>query len=161
MPEANYPKSQVREKLFDRLIKFALLRPRSEKEIKNWLSRKKVTPEDYLDYFTKLKRMELVDDQKFTFWWIDQRMSFRPRSRRELKAELLKKGIARSLIEETLAKVNIDELKIAQGLLAQKGHRFQKFGSSKVKEKLAAYLARKGFSWEIIKTAIDEFGQKS
>ena len=129
-------------KIYEKLLKFAMLRPRSQKEIKDWF-RKKQTPEMIQEeLFNKLKHLELLDDAKFAQWWVEQRNSFKPRSKRLLKMELIQKGINSETITEILAESGIDELKIAMKLAKKKRHL--------EKERLISYLARKGFSWETI-----------
>lgn len=86
------------QKISDKLINFTTLRPRSEKEIELWLLRKKVGKNYHKDLWNKLKHLELVDDQKFAKWWIDQRLEFRFKSKRELEQELRVKGIKEKLL---------------------------------------------------------------
>ena len=76
------------QKTLDKLLRFATLRPRSEKEINNWLRKYKVHQSLVKDLFSKLKRLELLDDTKFAKWWVEQRVNFRPRAKRVLSQEL-------------------------------------------------------------------------
>jgi regulatory protein len=131
------------DKTWDKLIKFVTLRPRSEKEVEDWFYRKKVDQKHQKDYFKRLKRLDFLDDGKFTRWWVDQRLSFRPRSKRELWAELVKKGIDKTLIKQVIDESKIDEVKIAKKLLSKRNYQDP--------QKAMAYLARKGFDWETIK----------
>ena len=50
----------------------------------------------------KLIELDLLDDQKFARWWVDQRLRFRPKGNRALTAELLAKGIDREIISQVL-----------------------------------------------------------
>ena len=86
------------QKTSDKLLKFATLRPRSKKEITDWLKRKKVHESLHKGLFNRLKRLELVDDMKFAQWWVGQRSQFKPRGKRALEAELRKKGIKKEVI---------------------------------------------------------------
>ncbi len=131
------------DKTWDKLIKFATLRPRSEKEVRDWFYRKKVGEKSQKKYFNQLKELEFLDDEKFARWWIDQRLSFRPRSKRELTSELIKKGIERTLIKRIIDEFEIDEVKIAKRLLSKRNYQNS--------QKAMAYLSRKGFDWETIK----------
>lgn len=138
------------QKTLNKLLRFASLRPRSVFEIKQWLRRKKVHESLHKDLFNRLKRLDLVGDEKFARWWVEQRINFRPRSRRFLIYELRIKGIDKDVIEKVLEEIGIDDMKIAKDLAS----RMRDKGTNK--DKVMAYLARKGFSWEIIRSVIDE-----
>lgn len=131
------------DKTWDKLIKFVTLRPRSEKEISRWFSRKKIDEKRQKEYLDRLKELEFLDDEKFARWWVDQRLSFRPRSKRELTSELVRKGIERALIKKIINEFEIDEVEIAEKLLSKRNYQDL--------QKAVAYLARKGFDWETIK----------
>lgn len=148
------------QKAYDKIVRFASLRPRSEKEINDWLRKYKVHKSIHKELFNRLKRLDMLDDRKFAQWWVDQRLSFRPRGKRALFAELRQKGIDRDLIKEVLDETKVDEEKIAFNLLKKRSYRWKNLGKLEAKKKMGEFLARKGFNWEIIKQAIDAFGQK-
>ncbi len=137
------------QKTLDKLLRFALVRLRSEKEIRDYLYRKKVPNMIWNDLFAKLKNLELIDDTKFAKWWIEIRQSFSPKSKRVLNNELQIKGINKEIITEALKEIDIDEEKIAVDLLNKK-----RFEDDK---KRFAYLVRKGFDFEIAKKAIRSY----
>lgn len=143
------------QKTLDKLLRFTTLRPRSQEEINAWLKKKKVHESLYEELFIRLKRLELVDDKKFTLWWVDQRQSFRPKSKRILNYELRTKGIKKEIIEDVLAEVKIDEEKIAKELLEKKMYRWKNLGSHQARQKMSEYLAGKGFGWDTINSAVD------
>lgn len=144
------------QKVSDKLIRFATLRPRSKREINNWLRKYRIHASLHKELLTKLKRLELLDDEKFAIWWVEQRTSFRPRGKRALEAELRQKGISKEFIVGALSKVKVDEVKIARELLKKKKYRWEKLDKSKAREKMTGFLARKGFGWEIIKKVIKD-----
>src|SRR3972149_7031176 len=78
---------------YDKMLRFATLRPRSEKEYNDWLFKHKVHESLKEELFNRLKRLELLDDKKFARWWVEQRQSFRPKSKRILNQELRIKGV--------------------------------------------------------------------
>ncbi len=139
------------QKTLDRLLKFAMLRPRSKREVTNWLRRKKVNERLHKDLFNRLKRLDLIDDKRFAEWWVEQRISFRPRGKRALSCELREKGIDREIISQVLEKADIDEMKLARKLIEKKNYRWQSLARLEARQKMSGFLARKGFSWEIIR----------
>lgn len=142
------------QKTYDKLLMFATLRPRSEKEINDWLKRKKVHQSMDEGLFKKLRHLELVDDQKFAEWWIEQRNTFRPRSKRVLVQELRLKGISKDIIANALDETEIDEESIARGLYDKNKYKWERYPDYERKQKAGAYLARKGFGWDVIKKVV-------
>jgi regulatory protein len=138
------------QKTLDKLLRFAALRPRSEKEIKDYFRRKKVHESLHQELFNRLKRLELVDDAKFAQWWVEQRLEFKSKSKRDITQELRTKGIKKEIIEDVLAEVKIDEAKMAKDLLAKKAYKWRGLPRRLAGQKMSQYLAGKGFSWEII-----------
>lgn len=138
------------QKTLDKLLRFATLRPRSEKEIKDWLRKKKVHDSLYKKLFDRLNRLNLVDDANFAKWWVGQRNVFKPRGRRALEAELRIKGIKKEVIGEVLANTEIDEEKIARELLEKKAYKWKDLPGREARQKMGQFLARKGFEWQVI-----------
>lgn len=143
------------QKTLDKLLRFATLRPRSEKEVRDWFRRKKVHDSLHPELFNRLKRLELVDDEKFASWWIEQRQSFKPKSKRVLRLELGIKGIKKEIVDEILGETKIDEVKIAKDILAKKAYKWQPLEPRLARQKMSQYLAGKGFSWEAVEAAVD------
>ena len=143
------------QKTLDKLLRFVMLRPRSEKEIRLWLKKYKIHESLFMELFNRLKRLDLIDDQKFARWWVEQRMSFRPKSKRILNNELRIKGLNKNIIEDVLSEIEIDEIKIAKKLLEKKKYKWEKLPILEARKKMGDFLARKGFAWDKVKKAID------
>jgi len=144
------------QKTLDKLLRFATMRPRSEKEIDEYLKRKKVHESMWQDLFEKLKHFELLDDAKFAKWWVEQRLAFKKISSRMLKLELGKKGIDKNTIEDVLEETPIDEEKMARELLEKRAYKWDSLDPKVAKQKKFQYLAGKGFSWEVIEKVVLE-----
>lgn len=140
-------------KTLDKLLGFATLRPRSEKEIKDWLRRKKVHESLFIKLFERLRHFELIDDTKFARWWIEQRVEFRKKGKRALVFELRNKGIGADIITAVLADAEIDEPGMALELLTKKAGSWDE-------EKCLRYLAGRGFDWETARAAVDDYLSK-
>lgn len=144
------------QKTLDKLLRFATLRPRSEKEVENWFKRRKVHESLHKELFNRLNQLDLVDDKKFAEWWVEQRQTFKPKSLRILNNELRIKGIKKETIEEVLGNTKVDEEKIARELLEKKNDKWKNLPKREANQKRYEYLARKGFSWDIISKVIDQ-----
>lgn len=149
------------EKLYNKVLHFLSFRPRSEKEIKDYISKKTKDEKHKNKIFIKLKTQGLVNDEEFADWWIDQRLSFKPRGKRLLKKELLEKGIDREIIDRKLLAICNKELtNLAKKLVEKKIKLYGKLPPLKLKKKLFSFLGRRGFDWQQIDLVIDEFLQK-
>jgi regulatory protein len=142
-------------KTLEKLLKFATLRPRSGYEFKRWFAKHRVHETIRGDLLGKLEKLELMDDEKFAKWWVGQRLHFKKKSVRALKAELWQKRISKEIIEEVLSEVEVDELSAARALIEKNKYKWQKLGKFKARQKASSYLARKGFGWDMIKKALE------
>ncbi len=142
-------------KFYDRVLRFLSYRPRSEKELQYWFKRKKVGSETQKLIEKKLRQYKYLDDQEFTRWWIEQRMTFRPFGKRRLSLELRQKGISKEIIEEQLGSLKNEDLsQLAEKLAKKKLKALKGLPYFEARTKLTAFLARRGFRWEIIKEVV-------
>jgi regulatory protein len=149
------------ESLMRSAYRFVSYRPRSEKELKEFLKKKLSTWKvaGQLSVEKALERMRelgYVDDKKFVSWWVEQRNSFRPKGTRLLKMELLQKGIDRDLLGE----MSVDEREGAQKAIRKKIVLWAQLPIIEQKKKVYTFLAQRGFSSDTIGAIIDEIGKK-
>ena len=142
------------QKTLDKLLRFAMTRPRSEKEVNDWFYRKKVPDSIQEELFKRLVRLELVDDEKFAKWWVEQRQAFRPKPKRILNNELRIKGIDREVINRVLNETTVDEIGVAKKELEKRMYKWKEMDKFTRKRKMGEFLARKGFNWDIIKRVV-------
>lgn len=143
------------QKTLDKLLRFAMTRPRSEKEIKDYLKRKKVPETLNGDLFERLKYFELLDDTKFAKWWVEQRITFKKKTKKIIEQELKIKGIKTEIIKNVLSETEIDELSLAKDLISKKMYKWQKFDERTKKQKVSQYLLSKGFDWSVINEVLN------
>lgn len=142
------------QKALDRLLLFTSLRPRSEKEVNDWMQRKKIGDDVKRALVEKVRKLDLLDDKKFAKWWVEQRLAFKNKSLKDLNYELLNKGIDKEIIKKILSEAGIDEERIALKLLEKKGYRWNGLRKLDRKRKISEFLARKGFRWSVIKKVV-------
>jgi regulatory protein len=131
-------------------LRYVSMRQRSEWEIKSYLGRKKTDPKTIDEILNKLSIIGLVNDSTFANSWIDNRQLLKPRSTRQLKQELRKKNIDKEVIDSALAGKQIDETANIVRIIENK----RKQPRYRDDQKLIAYLARQGFYYEDIKSAM-------
>jgi regulatory protein len=141
-------------KLFESVLRFLSFRPRSETEVRRFLTKKEADPEEQQQVVSHAKALGFLDDQKFAEWWVTQRQTFRPKGIRAVKHELQQKGIDRLILNSLETS---PETEISQGkrLMEKKLPQWRHLPPRDRRKKALEYLLRRGFSWEAAKTAVD------
>lgn len=142
--------------LLERLITFATIRPRTEYEVKRWFARKKVGEEDSRVALDELKKAGLVDDEAFAKWWVDQRVTFRPKANRLLVFELIKKGVDKELAREIVEGSNLNDDSMAFQLIEKKKRSWERLTPEERKKKAITFLQMRGFKWDTVKRIVDK-----
>lgn len=135
-------------------IRFIEYRPRSTAEVRRRL-RQKGFDEAAIDHaIERLQAVELLDDLAFARYWVDQRETFKPRSQMALRQELQQKGVNRDIIDEAIAPV--DDMTSARRLAQKQAPRWHNLEEEAFRAKMASYLQRRGFPYDIIKQVTAE-----
>lgn len=151
------------EKYLNVALRYLSYRPRSEKELKDYLKRKKVEPLVLDKILLKLYENKFLDDTEFVKWWVEQRTKIRPRGIRIIKAELRQKGISDEMIESGIMNQESgakNDLGLARKLIEKRLLRYKNLSKQELYQKLGAFLGRRGFDWDTIKKAIDDVTKK-
>lgn len=137
-----------RERAYQQALLFLSYRARSEAEIRQNL-RKHEIPEDVIEQtLERLRENRLADDDKFARAWVENRNTFRPRSRRALSVELRQKGLSDEAAQSALAGLDEEALAYEAGL--KKARRLQVLEWNEFRRKLSEFLARRGFPYSVI-----------
>ena len=151
--------------LLNKAYFFLKFRPRSEKEIRDYLYKKVAkthwSREDADKIIENLKEQELIDDGKFVEWFIRQRMTLKPKGERVLRRELLQKGIDEELIDKYFSQNVVDEEALARQILEVRWPRFKNLDSRKRFEKAVSFLGRRGFGFDVIKKTVKKLENES
>jgi len=124
-------------------------RPRSEAEIRQWLHRRRFADEVVEKAIAQLKELNLSDDFAFARFWTDNRLSFRPKSKRLIKKELRDKKVAAEIIEQVTE--DIDDEEIAYKLGSSRMPALAHLDYPDFYRRLSSYLTYRGFSYEVVK----------
>ena len=138
------------DKVYGNVLRFLAIRPRSKWEIEFYLERKKASPALVDKLLNKLSNVGLIDDQKFAEAFVNDRRLLRPTARRKLIQQLRQKRVAGEVIESVVGNEPEDERAALKTIIEQK-RRQPKYQDDL---KLMQYLARQGFSYGDIKTAL-------
>ncbi len=127
-------------------------RPRSEAELRERLQRRGFTNDQIETALLTLKEQHFVDDVKFAEFWKENRETFKPRSRWLTGRELAKKGVDAEIIGQVVA--DIDEDEVAYQAAVNRGRRFAAYDYDEFRQKIGAYLQRRGFNYAVINRTV-------
>jgi regulatory protein len=150
-------------KLYGRALEYCLMRPHSAKEVRDYLYRKTrptrtktgemregASTELTGRVFDRLVEKKYIDDQKFAHYWVENRSLTKGASKRKLTNELRAKGIDQTTIEQELSESERSDNDELQKVIAKKRKRYPD------NQKFMAYLAGQGFSYDDIKSALND-----
>jgi len=146
--------NDVHEIATQQAIKFISYRPRSTEEVRKNLQKHNVDDETIESIIQKLLNNGLLDDTQFAKTWIENRSEFRPRGKRALEFELKQHGISPQIIDPLLDK--LDEEKLAYKATLKKSYKYKKSDYQTFRQKMYRHLNQRGFSYDMILTAIDQ-----
>ena len=95
-------------------------------------------------------KKKYIDDEKFAKFWVENRNQRKGSSIKKLKSDLFSKGVSSDIIKQVLSESNRNDEDEIQKIIAKKAKRYTD------EQKLIAYLARQGFSFDEIKKAISK-----
>ena len=134
---------------------FLAYRPRSEREVRDRLRRGGYTPEA-IDYtIGRLHEWRYLDDADFARRWVENRATHRPRGARLLQQELRQKGIDTETARDVIAEAELDEVAAAEALARRRLPAYAGDDSTAIRRRLAAYLARRGYGFDVIRPALE------
>jgi regulatory protein len=138
----------TRERAYQQAMLYLSYRARSEKEIRQNLRKHEIPDAIIEETLERLKNARLADDNQFAQMWVENRNTFRPRSKRALEIELRQKGLTNEAIQASLSEV--DEEALAYESASKRATRLKGQEWSEFRKKLSEFLARRGFSYSTI-----------
>jgi regulatory protein len=135
------------ETAYDRTLNYLSYRPRSRAEVERFLQKRGLSEAQIEPVAQRLERAGLLDDEAFARYWVENRERHRPRGLRALRYELRQKGISTETIDRALASVDVPDS--AYRSAGRKARQLAHLDREKFADKLVAYLARRGFDYEI------------
>jgi regulatory protein len=138
----------AKERAYQQALLFLSYRARSTSEIRQNLRKHKIPEEVIEQTVERLQSEKLADDDQFAKAWVENRSTFRPRSRRALAVELRQKGIPDEAVQAALTDVDEEALAYEAGL--KRVRRLEGLEWNDFRTKLSEFLARRGFSYSVI-----------
>jgi len=141
----------------DRAVGYLAARACSTREIEQKLLRAGYRPSTVEMVIYKLQRENLLDDADFARQWVESRQHHKL-GRSRIAQELRRKGISQEEAEDALSVIDDDDQLSGAVALAEKAAARIKPGEDmrKAASRIAGMLARRGYSWDIAKQAIQQ-----
>jgi regulatory protein len=140
----------VLDKAYDRSLNLISHRMRSEWELRDYLKRKDYDEDVQEAIVSRLRDRGYINDTEFARRWVENRRLLKATSKRRLAQELRQKRVSDEIINQTLEADETDELEVLKDLVERK----RKQTKYKDDLKLMQYLARQGFSYDLIKSEL-------
>ncbi len=138
----------------ERAVALLARRPRSANEIARQLRRHQHTDDIIRQVLDDLTAAGLLDDSAFAAYWVEQRDTFRPRSRLALRQELSQKGLDREVVSEALE--GLDEIEAARRVARKQAGRWRALPEEEWRAKMTRYLLRHGYPYDVVGEVVAE-----
>ena len=141
----------------DRAVGYLAARARSTREIEQKLLQAGYRPCTVEMVIYKLQRENLLDDADFARQWVESRQTHKL-GRSRIAQELRRKGVSQEEAEEALSVIDDEDQLAGAVALVEKAVARIKPGEDirKASSRIAGMLARRGYSWDIAKQAIQQ-----
>ncbi|MBI4036251.1 RecX family transcriptional regulator [Candidatus Daviesbacteria bacterium] len=159
-------------KLMERMYRLWNIRPRSEKEVRDYFriknyelrikNKEPISDMGVEMVIEKLKQKKLLDDKEFAKAWVESRRKSKKKGKIALRAELFQKGIDRDLIEEVLEEKTSQESEeiLAKGALEKRVKAWKNLSRLEFKKKAYEFLLRRGFEYSLVRDVVENYLKK-
>ena len=144
-----------REVTYQKALHFISYRPRSSAEVQRNLINRGISESLAQETVSRLQSSGLVNDDAFARAWVENRNTFRPRSKAALQMELRRKGLNDETVQSVLAE-QVDEQALAFDAARKYARRLAGLEWPDFRQKLGGFLARRGFSYTILSPVVSE-----
>lgn len=138
------------DKAYGNALRYVAMRPRSEWELHDYFRRKQVDETAAQEIVQRLRDLDLLNDLVFARAWVANRRLLKQTSKRRLSLELKQKHVPEETIRQVLEEDETDERDQLKALINKKRARYPD------QQKLMQYLARQGFRFDDIKSALGD-----
>ena len=130
---------------------------KTENEMRKKLAEQGFSPASVEDAILFLKHYRYLDDEDYARRYVEK--NGHKKSIRQMKFDLRQKGVSDDLVEMIFEDMEVDESAQILGLLRRKNYDPEEPDPAK-RQKIYAFLARKGFSYDAINSAMKQWSEK-
>jgi len=144
------------QRAFNRALHFLGYRMRSEQEVRQKLSEAEFGEAVIREAILKLKKLDFLDDTAFSEALLSTQKSSSGKGPEAIRQEMKKKGIDPSVQESVLEAYDpVEQLATAKRLAEKAARKHAAIAPAQLKQRIQNALQRKGFSFDIIKEAVN------
>jgi regulatory protein len=155
---ANAPAERRSKGSFDRVSNVSMYalarRGMSSREMRDYLVGREFDAAEVDEEIERLESVQLLDDAALAETLVSTLRDRKGLGRSALTAELRRRHLDASAIEEALSAVDDDELQRAIDIAAKRASQLRSYDAETAKRRLGAFLMRKGYSGSVVSTAV-------
>jgi len=153
--------AEERRRATDSAYRYLARRAHSAHELKVKLRRRGFPQAIVDEVIDGLRQRGYVDDLEFARSYVRNRMATSPVGEMALRAELRKRGVGGSEIDAAVGEVlsEHDPVKVASEIARKRLRAYGDLDAGKARQRVANFLLRRGFSYEIVGEALREVMQ--
>lgn len=144
--------ADARQRCIESALRLVARRPRSERELRDALRRRRFEGAHIDAALSRLKNMGYLDDATFARFWVETRDGSSPRSRRLLRAELRARGVEAPTAAE--ATTGIEDEDAAYRAASRRLRAFAGLDEQAFRRRLGGFLLRRGFGYALAERVV-------
>jgi regulatory protein len=148
---------------YDRALKLLAFRARSTSELRRQLLRKGEPATDVEAAITRLREQKYLDDADFARQFARTKLLAAGASRRRIVQELARRGVTRDVAEQAIEELResdgVDPAAAVRRVAEKKWRSLARFDDFTRRRRLYAFLARRGFHPDEIRTVMTALGE--
>jgi regulatory protein len=138
-------------------VRYLTLKIRTEKEVQDKLKDEGFDRECISRVINELKAIGYINNQLYAQKYVFDRSKLKPMSKRMMKQELLSKGVSEEIADEVLSDWKAEDSDVARNLVKRRLGKYD-LSDEKILRKAYMFLAHRGFTRDIIREVLREFG---
>ena len=150
--------SEEAKKAREKAVYYLQFSGKTEYELRKKLAEQEFSPASVDSAIEFVKKYRYLDDEDYARRFVERNGN--KKSRKQMVHELTQKGVAIDILETVLEDMEVDEEAQILVLLAKKNYSGED-ATREEKQKISAYLARKGFSYDAISAALIQYARKN
>lgn len=150
--------SDEMKKAREKAVYYLQFSGKTENELRKKLAEQEFSPASVNYAIDFVKKYRYLDDEDYARRFVEKNGN--KKSRKQITYELTQKGISREILELVFEDMDVDEETQIMKILEKRNYPCEDAGRDE-KQKISAYLARKGFSYDAIASALFQYARKS
>lgn len=150
--------TEEQSRLYWYAMRYLKIRWRTIAEMERYLVLKKektgAQDEDIAHVIAHLQEIDLLNDRTFVEKYVNTRSKVKPKGKSVLMQELKRLGVKQDIISNYFESHTLPELELAIDLLEKKWRSWHSLDPEIRKQKAIQFLMRRGFSYNVINTAL-------